>query len=236
MIGKGQQADVDGHRVKVGSRSFTNAIFNENTLNQSQVFIAIDDEVFGKFVYTNRYRRGLNDLLKELNDYQLHVLSGDNDSEKRYLETVFPANAKLIFNQSPSDKLEYIKQLELEGKKVLMLGDGLNDAGALKQSTVGISISEDINSFSPSCDGILDAKSFEAIPNFLKLSKTTMKFVKIAFFISFMYNIVGLSFAVTGYLQPVVAAILMPISSISVLIFATASTRIADKLTKWNLD
>ena len=166
----------------------------------------------------------------------MHILSGDNDSEKEYLETIFPKNAKLIFNQSPADKLEYIKQLEQEGKKVMMLGDGLNDAGALKQSTVGISISEDINSFSPSCDGILDAKSFKAIPNFLKLSKTTMKFVKIAFFISFLYNIVGLSFAVSGYLQPVVAAILMPISSISVLIFATASTRIADKLIKWNLD
>ncbi len=236
IVGKGQQADVDGHQIKVGSRSFTNAIFNENILNQSQVFIAIDGEVFGKFVYTNRYRKGLDRLLKELDTYQLHVLSGDNDSEKEYLETIFPANAKLIFNQSPTDKLEYIKQLEQEGKKVMMLGDGLNDAGALKQSTVGISISEDINSFSPSCDGILDAKSFSAIPNFLKLSKTTMKFVKIAFFISFLYNIVGLSFAVSGYLQPVVAAILMPISSISVLIFATASTRIADKLTKWNLD
>ena len=236
VVGKGQQAVVDGHDIKVGSRSFTNAIFNENSLNQSQVFISIDGEVFGKFVYTNRYRKGLDELLKQLDMYQLHILSGDNDSEKEYLETIFPANAKLIFNQSPADKLEYIKALENDGKKVMMLGDGLNDAGALKQSTVGISISEDINSFSPSCDGILDAKSFKAIPNFLKLSKTTMKFVKIAFVISFLYNIVGLSFAVTGYLQPVVAAILMPISSISVLIFATASTRIADKLTKWNLD
>lgn len=236
IVGKGQQAEVDGHQLKVGSRSFTNAIFNENRLNQSQVFISIDGEVFGKFVYTNRYRKGLDGILKELDAYQLHVLSGDNDSEKGYLETIFPSNAKLIFNQSPTDKLEYIKQLEEDGKKVMMLGDGLNDAGALKQSTVGISISEDINSFSPSCDGILDARSFSAIPNFLKLAKTAMKFVKIAFFISFLYNIVGLSFAVSGYLQPVVAAILMPISSISVLIFATASTRIADKITKWNLD
>ena len=236
VVGKGQQAVVDGHDIKVGSRSFTNAIFNENSLNQSQVFISIDGEVFGKFVYTNRYRKGLDELLKQLDMYQLHILSGDNDSEKEYLETIFPTNAKLIFNQSPADKLEYIKALENDGKKVMMLGDGLNDAGALKQSTVGISISEDINSFSPSCDGILDAKSFKAIPNFLKLSKTTMKFVKIAFVISFLYNIVGLSFAVTGYLQPVVAAMLMPISSISVLIVATASTRIADKLTKWNLD
>ncbi|WP_313373689.1 heavy metal translocating P-type ATPase metal-binding domain-containing protein [Chishuiella sp.] len=235
-IGKGQEGEVDGHIVKVGSRSFLNVIFNDLRLNQSQVYISIDNKVFGKFVYTNRYREGLNVLLNKLVNYKLHVLSGDNDSEKEYLEKIFPQGSILVFNQSPSDKLDYIKSLETEGKKVMMIGDGLNDAGALKQSSVGLSISEDINSFSPSCDGILDAKSFKHIPRFLNLSKSTMKFVKIAFLISFLYNIVGLSFAVSGYLQPVVAAILMPISSISVLIFATASTRIADKLTKWNLD
>ncbi|WP_291099616.1 heavy metal translocating P-type ATPase [Empedobacter sp. UBA7611] len=235
-IGKGQEGEVDGHIIKVGSRSFLDVIFNDLRLNQSQVYISIDNKVFGKFVYTNRYREGLSDLLNKLGNYKLHVLSGDNDSEKEYLEKIFPQDSKLVFNQSPSDKLDYIKLLETKGKKVMMIGDGLNDAGALKQSSVGISISEDINSFSPSCDGILDAKSFKHIPRFLNLSKQTMKFVKIAFLISFLYNIVGLSFAVSGYLQPVVAAILMPISSISVLIFATASTRIADKLTKWNLD
>ncbi|WP_313383630.1 heavy metal translocating P-type ATPase metal-binding domain-containing protein [Chishuiella sp.] len=235
-IGKGQEGEVDGHIIKVGSRSFLDVIFNDLRLNQSQVYISIDNKVFGKFVYTNRYREGLSDLLNKLGNYKLHVLSGDNDSEKEYLEKIFPQDSKLVFNQSPSDKLDYIKLLETKGKKVMMIGDGLNDAGALKQSSVGISISEDINSFSPSCDGILDAKSFKHIPRFLNLSKRTMKFVKIAFLISFLYNIVGLSFAVSGYLQPVVAAILMPISSISVLIFATASTRIADKLTKWNLD
>lgn len=235
-IGKGQEGEVDGHIIKVGSRSFLDVIFNDLRLNQSQVYISIDNKVFGKFVYTNRYRDGLSGLLNKLVNYKLHVLSGDNDSEKEYLEKIFPDGSILVFNQSPSDKLDYIKLLETKGKKVMMIGDGLNDAGALKQSSVGISISEDINSFSPSCDGILDAKSFKHIPRFLNLSKRTMKFVKIAFFISFLYNIVGLSFAVSGYLQPVVAAILMPISSISVLIFATASTRIADKLTKWNLD
>jgi len=235
-IGKGQEGEVDGHTVKVGSRSFLNVIFNDLRLNQSQVYISIDNKIFGKFVYTNRYRYGLSGLLNKLVNYKLHVLSGDNDSEKEYLEKIFPDGSILVFNQSPSDKLDYIKLLETEGKKVMMIGDGLNDAGALKQSSVGISISEDINSFSPSCDGILDAKSFKHIPRFLNLSKRTMKFVKIAFLISFLYNIIGLSFAVSGYLQPVVAAILMPISSISVLIFATASTRIADKLTKWNLD
>lgn len=235
IIGKGQQGIVLNRLVKVGSRSFVEAE-GKSSLNQTEVYIAIDGVVYGKYVYKNRYRKGLDLMLQELDGYNLHILSGDNDSEKPFLTSIFPENASLQFNQSPSDKLNYIKALEDKNRKVLMVGDGLNDAGALKQSTVGISISEDMNSFSPSCDGILDARNFKAIPLFLKLATKSMRLVKIAFAISFLYNIVGLSFAVSGYLQPVVAAILMPISSISVLLFATASTRWMDYRTKWNLE
>lgn len=235
IVGKGQQGVVNGQLVKVGSRSFVEAE-GKSSINQTEVYISIDGIVFGKYVYNNRYRKGLDEMLKELGNYQLHILSGDNDSEKSFLTTIFPDGASLQFNQSPSDKLSYVKSLEDQNRKVLMLGDGLNDAGALKQSTVGVSISEDMNSFSPSCDGILDARNFKAIPLFLKLSTRSMRLVKIAFAISFLYNIVGLSFAVSGYLQPVVAAILMPISSISVLLFATISTRWMDYRTKWNLE
>ncbi|HEY4540537.1 MAG TPA: heavy metal translocating P-type ATPase metal-binding domain-containing protein [Faecalibacter sp.] len=235
IVGKGQQAIVDGQFVKVGSRSFVEAE-GVTSLNQTEVYISINGTVYGKYVYKNRYRKGLNELIQQLGQYQLHILSGDNDSEKEYLETIFPSNAVLQFNQSPADKLEYIKTLEGQGKKVLMLGDGLNDAGALKQSTVGISISDDMNSFSPSCDGILDARKFKLISDFLYLSKHSIKLIWIAFVISFAYNIIGLAFAVTGYLEPVVAAILMPISSVSVLIFATASTRLAEYFHKWNLE
>ena len=235
IIGKGQQAKVEGKFIKVGSRSFVGAD-GSTSINQTEVYISIDGDVYGKYVYKNRYRQGLNELINQLSNYKLHILSGDNDSEKEYLQTIFPENAQLMFNQSPADKLEYIKKLETEGKKVLMLGDGLNDAGALKQSTVGVSISDDMNSFSPSCDGILDAKMFKLIPDFLHLSKHSMKLIKIAFIISFAYNIIGLAFAVTGFLEPVVAAILMPVSSVSVLLFATASTRLADYFHKWNLE
>lgn len=235
IVGKGQQGTVNGTLIKVGSRSFVGSD-GISSLNQTEVYISINNVVYGKYVYKNRYRKGLNELISQLEGFNLHILSGDNDSEKEFLQGIFPNSTSFMFNQSPADKLDYIKKLETEGKKVLMLGDGLNDAGALKQSTVGITISDDMNSFTPSCDGILDAKMFKLISDFLHLSKYSIKLITIAFIISFAYNIIGLSFAVTGYLEPVVAAILMPISSVSVLIFATASTRLADYFHKWNLE
>ena len=111
----------------------------------------------------------------------------------------------------------------------MMLGDGLNDAGALSQSNVGVAISENINVFSPACDAILDAKFFNRLPIFITLSHKTMTIIKISFIISFLYNIIGLLFAVTGNLSPITAAVLMPISSISVVLFVTLSTNLIAK-------
>ena len=162
-------------------------------------------------------------------DFEISILSGDNEGEKNSLQSILPKGSHTLFNQKPEDKLTYIKSKQGDGKNIMMFGDGLNDAGALAQSNVGIAISENINVFSPACDGILDAQSFELLPKFIQLTHKTMGVIKLSFVISFLYNIIGLLFAVTGNLSPIIAAILMPISSISVVLFATVSTNILAK-------
>jgi Cu+-exporting ATPase len=142
---------------------------------------------------------------------------------------MFGSDKHLHFNQSPNDKLEYIRKLKNESRHVLMIGDGLNDAGALNESQVGISIADDIYQFSPACDAILEAGRFADLVKFIRFSKTSMIIVKISYLISIIYNIVGLSFAVEGLLSPIIAAILMPLSSVTVVAFVTFSTRIAAK-------
>jgi Cu+-exporting ATPase len=102
-----------------------------------------------------------------------------------------------------------------------MVGDGLNDSGALKQSDVGIGVTDNTGVFTPACDGILAGDKLMLLDKFLELSKTSSVILKTAFAISFFYNAIALIFAVTGHLTPLVAAILMPMSSTSVVIFST---------------
>ncbi|SEA44723.1 Cu+-exporting ATPase [Flavobacterium gillisiae] len=221
ITGKGIRAKIHGMEVVIGSAAFAGSP-DENAVLQTAVHIAINEQYFGKYVFNNQYREGLESLFKSLKGtYQIKVLSGDNEGEKSSLETLLPAGTELIFDQKPEQKLEFIKQLQEQGRNVMMVGDGLNDAGALAQSNVGISISENVNVFSPACDGILEANEFQKLHYFLKLSKKAMTTIRMSFGLSLLYNVVGLSFAITGHLQPLVAAIIMPLSTITIVSFVT---------------
>ena len=223
-VGKGIEAEYDSTKLKIGSASFVNKV-DEVVSTATTVHISANDTYKGKYTFYNKYRKGVSKLFNQLKDtYDLVILSGDNSGEKAHLEKLLPQHTKLIFNQKPEDKLEYIKYHQSEGAKVLMVGDGLNDAGALAQSDVGIAISEDVNVFSPACDAILDASKLNQLFYYIKTSKAAIKVIKWSFLLSFIYNIIGLYFAVTGQLAPVVAAILMPLSSISIVVFTTLAT------------
>src|SRR5690606_28421863 len=197
------------------------------------VYISSNNTYKGKYTFYNNYRKGVSKLFNQLKKpYDLAILSGDNEGELENLKKLLPAKTKLLFNQKPQDKLEYIKYHQTEGANVLMIGDGLNDAGALAQSNVGISISENVNVFSPACDAILDASQFSKLYAFIKAAKSALNVIKWSFVLSLVYNVIGLYFAVTGQLAPVIAAILMPLSSISIVVFTTAATNlIGRKLT-----
>ncbi|UCD36873.1 MAG: heavy metal translocating P-type ATPase metal-binding domain-containing protein [Fidelibacterota bacterium] len=229
VSGKGIRATVDGKLVTIGSREWVAAPPDDDqpdTHDHSRVYLAIDRSYRGAFLIPNKYRPGLKTLLTMLKKrYLLHVLSGDTERDSTELRGIFGSEAELLFRQTPEDKLRYIHTLQDQGRHVLMVGDGLNDAGALKASEAGISVSEDINAFSPACDGILTADSFGDLPRMLRFTHTSMAVILASFGISFVYNLVGLSFAVAGLLTPLVAAILMPASSITVVAFATLATK-----------
>ncbi|UMB54807.1 heavy metal translocating P-type ATPase metal-binding domain-containing protein [Lutibacter sp. A64] len=228
ILGKGIEATINNTTFKIGASSFVEA--KSVATNETSIYIKINNEFKGYYLFKNSYREGTKEVFEKLGvNYNLVILSGDNDGEKQYLQTLLPKNTLFKFNQKPEDKLEFIKNMQENNKKVMMIGDGLNDAGALAQSNVGIAISEDVNVFSPACDAILDAKLFNKLPEFLELSKKTIAIIKASFVLSFCYNVIGLYFALTGMLTPVVAAILMPLSSISIVVFVTILTNWVSK-------
>ena len=223
-LGQGIEASHASKNIKIGSAKFVGYQTETEVLNTA-VHVSSNSIYKGKFTFYNSYRKGLSKLFNKLKkDYDLAILSGDNSGEMENLKKLLPSKTKLLFNQKPDDKLEYIKYHQTEGAKVLMVGDGLNDAGALAQSDVGVVISENINVFSPACDAILDASKFNHLYSYIKASKSALKIIKWSFLLSFFYNVIGLYFAVTGQLAPVIAAILMPLSSISIVIFTTIAT------------
>jgi len=223
ILGRGIEAKFKEYNLKLGSANFMN--IEQKNINETVIYININEVLKGKFKFSNNYREDTQRVFEELSKkYKLIILSGDNDGEKEFLSQMLPKETIFKFNQKPENKLNFIKSIQKKGAHVLMLGDGLNDAGALAQSNVGIAISENINVFSPACDGILDANLFNKIPKFLTLASKTVTIIKISFVFSFLYNVVGMYFALTGQLTPVVAAILMPASSISIVIFVTVLT------------
>ncbi len=229
LKGKGISGIVEGHEIRIGSLELANHKMKGMNISaaredfrHSQVHVFVDGRHRGYFSVENNYRPGLKELIRTLGSrYDLTILSGDRETEKKNLQSFFPAGAHMKFNQQPEQKLEYIESIQKRGARVLMLGDGLNDAGALVKSDLGMAVTEDITAFTPASDAILDASRIHLLDQFLGFSLTSRRIIIASFIISFLYNIVGMSFAIFGKLTPIVAAILMPVSSISVVIFAT---------------
>jgi len=231
IIGKGIEGFVNGDLVKLGSYEFVKTDADKQV--GTTIFISIENKLYGYFQLSNHYRDNIFPLLNKLKkNYCLSVLSGDNDAEKINLQKLLGKKATLLFHQQPEQKLHYIQQLQQQGDKVMMIGDGLNDAGALKQSNIGIAVTEQSNNFTPSSDAIIEAKQLSKLTKFIYLCRANRNIIIASFILSIVYNIIGLLFAVQGNLSPLIAAILMPSSSLSILLITFGSSSLLAKSMK----
>jgi len=230
MPGRGIFGKVNKLEIRMGSEEFVCNQTAEKSKKTSVVFVSVNNIVKGYFTISNLYREGFEKVIETLKDkFALYLVSGDNDAEAQNLAAHFDEN-NLMFNQKPGDKAEFIKALQEKGEKVLMTGDGLNDAGALMQADVALTIADKAYHFSPASDAVLEAGEFARLARFVGFTKTSLNIVKLSFIISFFYNVIGVSIALSGNLSPVIAAILMPISSVSVVAFATFATRLVGRI------
>lgn len=213
VAGSGVQAMVGKEPVALGSAAFLGI-----ATEAPGTWAKIGEEIIGPFVIKHQFREGVEAILNEWSEkFDLYLLSGDNDASREQLESFFPLD-HLHFQQSPHDKLAFVKSLQAQGKKVLMIGDGLNDSGALQQSEVGLVVTEDVNNFTPACDVILGSNQFVNLRSIMHYGQRSIYLVYGAFVLAFIYNVIGLSFAVQGLLSPLIAAILMPLSSITIAV------------------
>ena len=223
--GSGIAGVVDGHRVLLGSAAWLAEQGIAVPQPAGQVQAAVDGCWRGGFALENSLRPEVARLLAQLGDrYELALLSGDNEREAARFQAMLGERATLRFNQRPADKLEFIRELQRQGRKVMMVGDGLNDAGALKQAEVGVAVVEQIGGFSPASDVILDAAQLPQLARVLAFARQCTRVVRAGFAISALYNLAGVSIAAAGLLAPIVCAILMPISSVTVVVFVCGTT------------
>ncbi|HRP17713.1 MAG TPA: HAD-IC family P-type ATPase [Ginsengibacter sp.] len=214
--GMGISAEVQGSHYQIGIPAFFSEE-NTSVLNGTPILIYKNGKHLGTFLLTQQLRKGLPEMLKRIGQWvSFSLISGDEPHQQKMLSQYFGDNA--IFRSDPQEKLNYIAGLKQQGLVVAMTGDGLNDAGALKKSDFGLCITDDVNRFTPAGDAIMDGSKISQLDKLFNFSRKTRHTIRLCFGFSVIYNITGLFFAIQGTLSPLLAAILMPLSTLTIIV------------------
>jgi len=226
--GDGLQAMWNGKMYRLGSAKFTNT---KQQKEGTWVYIQIGGQPVGGFKFQQNIRPGIRDMLLALGNQKLTLalLSGDEKRQAHFLAP-YLGKAEIVMEATPLQKLKYIESLTKKGLRTAMVGDGMNDAGGFAAAHVGIAVREQLNNFSPSCDVIVEAEQLYTLPKVLRYTQKVMQGVGAGFALSLVFNALSLTLAMGGALSPMLAAFLMPVSSLSVVFFTIGWVKNSGKI------
>ena len=186
--------------------------------NSSIVFLAIDETLKGFVSIIDSVKTNSAEVITQIKEMNLEpvLLSGDSENVTKYISFITGIE-KYESGVMPEQKSGKIKKLQNDGRKVIMIGDGINDAPALVQSNVGIAIGNGTDVAIESADVVLINGNLDGVVKSIKLSKQTIAVIKQNLFWAFIYNVIGIPLAVFGLLNPMFAALAMSLSSVSVI-------------------
>ena len=227
--GYGIEGRVAGHLLKIGSAAFVGHHLElPGKKKNAAAYLSYNGQIRGFLQTESQYRSGIASLLQQLQRrFRLIILSGDTNQELERLQDMVGFENEIHFQQTPQDKLDFVRQCQDAGERVVMVGDGLNDAGALQQADVGIAVAESSAMFHPASDALLVGEEVNKLDRYLQFTRNAVRVLYANLGLSLLYNLIGLWFAVQGKLSPLVCAILMPLSSISVILFSVGMITLA---------
>jgi Cu+-exporting ATPase len=227
--GRGIAADVAGHRLLLGNAAWLAAQgvtcdalaeLAEALAAQgkSPVYLAIDGQAGALFAIADRpkpqARAGVAALLEQ--GIEVLMLTGDNRRTAEHIAHELGIT-QVVADATPRDKLDTIERLRAEGKRVGMVGDGVNDAPALAAADVGFAVGTGTDVAIEAADVTLVSSDFTRVAEAVSLSRNTMKVIKQNLFWALAYNSIAIPVAVSGRLTPMVASAAMAMSSVSVV-------------------
>lgn len=231
-VGHGIIGTAMGHTIAIGSPTFVivHSKFSSQPVSRDSdgyrsASLAIDGQYAGAFSLQAAVRPGIPEMIAKVEEQiPIALISGDSERDRPLLEPIFGKNT-MTFGCRPEKKIAMVEAERAEGHSVLMVGDGLNDAGAMGEADVAIAVTDDTATLVPACDIIMRAESLPMLAGLLRYARSMKHVIIASLTFSILYNLIGLTLAISGKLSPMVAAILMPISSLTVIAISAGSAR-----------
>jgi P-type Cu+ transporter len=227
VAGAGLRGVVDGCDVAIGTPAFVSATTGARIDPDAAVSgaaLAIGGRFRGWVRLSATVRSGVERAVAALaRTHDVWLLSGDSGVDAPRWATFF--GDRLRYRQSPEDKLAFVQARTAAGGHVMMVGDGLNDAGALAAADVGLAVSDDTACLAPACDALIRGRALAELPALLRYARQARQVIVLCFAVSVVYNVLGLALALQGRLTPLATAVLMPVSSLTVIGLSAGAMR-----------